>query len=108
MKNNRKQAMNKLLSTRESDIKAIFGGETAPMASDVVLRLKGLKGVKMFYYTLFFVIQLCEKHDDKNGSDIYRALFDNAMSMWGQNAISSGRLQEQALQILEQEIKIDG
>ena len=99
MKNNRKESYKNLLETREKMMMDLFGD--VPPTSVILDRLKGLKGIKKYFYTYQFIIENTER--DK---DIFVSEFQMSMSFWINDKVSSKFMENRATEVLLNQVDI--
>ena len=99
MKNNRKESHRNLLDTRLDMMTKLFGD--TPPTSVILDRLKGLKGIKKYFYTYQFIIENTEQ--DK---DIFVSEFEMSMSFWINDKVSSKFMENRATEVLLNQIDI--
>ena len=99
MKNNRKESHKNLLETRKETMIKLFG-DSAP-TSVILDRLKGLKGIKKYFYTYQFIIENTER--DK---DIFVSEFQMSMSFWINDKVSSKFMENRATEVLLNQVDI--
>jgi hypothetical protein len=99
MKNNRKESYKNLLETREKMMMDLFGD--VPPTSVILDRLKGLRGIKKYFYTYQFIIENTER--DK---DIFVSEFQMSMSFWINDKVSSKFMENRATEVLLNQVDI--
>ena len=87
------------MEDRNKDMSMLFGDQ--PPTEVVLGRLKGLKGVKIYYYTLMLIIE-----NEAINKEEYREEFELTMTMWINDKVSSTQLEKRAMIIIEKEINI--
>lgn len=100
MKNNRKESHKNLLETREKMMMELFG-DSAP-TSVIIQRLKGLKGIKKYFYTYQFIIE-----NTKTDKEIFQNEFEMSMSFWMNDKVTSKFMEDRATHVLETQVNID-
>ena len=99
MKNNRKDSHRNLLETRVEMMTKLFG-DTAPTYV-IIERLKGLKGIKKYFYTYQFIIENTEQD-----REIFQNEFEMSMSFWINGKVTSKFMENRATEVLLNQIDI--
>ena len=99
MKKNRQASFNKLMADRAADMTMLFGDQ--PPTAVAIERIKGLKGVKRFFYIMMLIVE-----NESSNKDQYRKEFELAMTHWQYDKVSGKHLQDRADQIINEELKV--
>ncbi len=99
MKNNRKESYRNLLDTRVDMMTKLFGD--TPPTSVILDRLRGLKGIKKYFYTYQFIIENTEQN-----KEIFQNEFEMSMSFWIGGKVTSKYMENRATEVLLNQIDI--